>query len=49
MYPFLVPENAEEKQKRIQIEKALKNESTTLNEWQRLAISEYGLISGKIN
>lgn len=43
-----VPENAEEKTKRQQIEEALKKQTiTTLDQWREFAKSEYGLINGK--
>ena len=43
---FSVPENHEEKYKRIQIENALDDSRTTQDEWRKFAKSEYGLING---
>lgn len=42
-----VPENHEEKLKRIKIENALDDSSTTQDEWRKFAKSEYGLINGE--
>lgn len=44
-YHFTDPENAEERQKRKEIENALNNPNTNLQIWQNFAISEYGLIN----
>ncbi|XP_062707373.1 uncharacterized protein LOC134287975 [Aedes albopictus] len=41
------PENHEEKLKRIKIENALDDSSTTQDEWRKFAKSEYGLINGE--
>jgi len=41
-----VPENQEERAKRRLIEAALKDPSTSLEQWRTFAKSEYGLING---
>ena len=43
-----VPENHEEKLKRIKIENALDDPKTTLETWKQFAKSEYGLINGEL-
>ncbi|KAF5306640.1 hypothetical protein FQA39_LY08829 [Lamprigera yunnana] len=40
-------ETEEEKQKRSQIEEALKNEETNLETWKKFALSRCGLVNGK--
>lgn len=45
---LLVLETEEEKLKRSKIEDALKNNKSTLETWQRLAIDKYGLVNGKV-
>lgn len=40
-------ESETEKQKRILIENALQDKSSTLATWQTLAITEHGLVNGK--
>jgi hypothetical protein len=45
----LVPENREEKAKRLLIEEALKDPNTSIETWRGFAKSEYGLINGVKN
>uniref|UniRef100_A0A1B0CFF3 Rab-GAP TBC domain-containing protein n=1 Tax=Lutzomyia longipalpis TaxID=7200 RepID=A0A1B0CFF3_LUTLO len=39
------PENAEEKEKRSQIERALADSTSTVETWRQFALSDYGLIN----
>jgi TBC1 domain family member 20 len=42
---FAVEENKEEKQKRLEIEQALSDPTTSLDQWRQFALTEYGLVN----